>query len=284
MIAELEGGVLDTYLALRAGEIGTDPAEPLPSAALDLSDPVQAFIADASALLDDTAATEFRVYMNIGLTQEAPLPTLEAIIKEGFPGETGDQILEMLEGLTPEDISASPYVVQQLAIVASAQGTPEIKLANMRRSITGGIPHFLYSSIHCADDILHERFEDAVNSYNDLRFPQLVDLDMSRLQARRCEGWPITAAPIEVKDPVTSKVPTLILQGAYDFPTPVYMGRRADRELESSIFVLIPQQGHGTWNNSQGCMGQIASDFVQNPDAEIDLSCIEARQTKWALP
>jgi len=128
-----------------------------------------------------------------------------------YPGATGDLMMEMLEGLTLEDVSASPYVAQQVAIVASAQGTPEIKLANMRRSITGGIPHFLYSSIHCAGDILHERFEDAVNSYNDLRFPQLVDLDMSRLQARRCEGWPITAAPIEVKDPVTSKVPTLIL-------------------------------------------------------------------------
>mgnify|MGYP003898150055 FL=1 len=192
-------------------------------------------------------------------------------------------MMEMLEGLTPEDISASQYVAQQVAIVASAQGTPEIKLANMRRSITGGIPHFLYSSIHCADDILHERVEDAVNSYNDLQFPQLADLDMSRLQARRCEGWPITAAPIEVKDPVTSKVPTLILQGAYDFPTPVYMGRRADRELENSILVLIPQQGHGTWNHAQSCVGQIASGFVQNPEAEIDLSCIEARQPKWAL-
>jgi len=284
MIAELEGGVLDTYLALRAGEIGTDPAEPLPSAALDLSDPVQAFMADASALLDDTAAAEFRFYMNIGLVQEAPLLTLDAIIKEGYPSATGDQMMEMLEGLSPEDISASPYVVQQLAIVASAQGTPEIELANMRRSITGGIPHFLYSSIHCADDILHERFEDAVNSYNDLQFPQLADLDMSRLQARRCEGWPITAAPIEVKDPVTSKVPTLILQGASDFSTPVYMGRRADRELDNSIFVLIPQQGHGTWNHAKSCVGQIAIGFLQNPDAEIDLSCIEARYSTWALP
>ena len=284
MIAELEGGVLDTYLALRADEIGTAPAEPLPSAALDLSDPVQAFIAEASALLDDDEAAEFRVYMNIGLTQEAPLPTLEAIIKEGYSGATGDQMMEMLEGLTPEDISASQYVAQQVAIVASAQGTPEIELANMRQGITGGIPHFLFSSIHCADDILHERFEDAVNSYNDLQFPQLADLDMSRLQARRCEGWPITAARIEVKDPVTSKVPTLILQGAYDFPTPVYMGRRADRELENSILVFIPQQGHGTWNHAQSCVGQIASGFVQNPEAEIDLSCIEARQPKWTLP
>ncbi len=80
MIAELEAGELDTYLALRAGEVGSYPAEPLPVAALDLSDPVQAFLTDASALLDDDSAAELRVYVNIGLTQEAPLPTLEAII------------------------------------------------------------------------------------------------------------------------------------------------------------------------------------------------------------
>ena len=284
MIAELELGVLDTYLALRAGEVGTDPAEPLPEIALDPSDPVQAFLADASALLDDIAAAEFRVYMNIGLVQEEPLPTLEAIIAEGYPGKTGNQMLEMLQKLTAKDISGSPYVAQQLAIVASTQGTPEMELANTRRGITGGIPHFLYSSIHCADDILHERYEDAVNSYNDLQFQQLVDLDMSRVQAGRCKNWSITAAPIEVKDPVNSNVPTIILQGAYDFRTPIYMGRRADRELENSILVLIPQQRHATWNDAESCVGQIATGFVQNPDAAIDLSCVEARQPQWALP
>jgi len=284
MIAELELGVLDTYLALRAGEVGTDPAEPLPETAWDRSDPVQAFLADASALLDDIAAAEFRVYMKIGLVQEEPLPTLEAIIAEGYPGKTGNQMREMLQQLTPQAVSASPYVAQQLAILASSEGTPEMELANTRRSITGGIPHFLYSSIHCADDILHERYEDAVNSYNDLQFPQLVDLDMSRVQAGRCEGWPITAAPIEVKDPVNSNVPTIILQGAYDSATPIYMGRRAERELENSILVLIPQQGHGTWNDAESCVGRIAAVFVKNPDAAIDLSCIEARQPQWALP
>jgi len=284
MIAELDLGVLDTYLALRAGEVGIDPAEPLPELALDPSDPVQAFLAGASGLLDDVAAAEFRVYMSIGLVQEKPLQTLEAIIEEGYPGETGDQMRELLEQLTPQDISGSPYVAQQLAIVASTQGTAEMELANMRRGITGGIPHFLYSSIHCADDILHERYEDAVNSYNDLKFPQLADLDMSRVQAGRCKNWPITAAPIEVKDPVSSSVPTMILQGAYDFATPIYMGRRAERELENSIFVLIPQQGHGTWNQAESCVGRIATGFVQNPDADIDLSCVEARQPQWALP
>jgi pimeloyl-ACP methyl ester carboxylesterase len=159
-----------------------------------------------------------------------------------------------------------------------------VRLAALRRSIAGGLPHFLFSSIHCADDILHERYEDAVNSYNDLQFPQLTDLVMSRVQAGRCGNWPIAAAPIEVKDPVSSNVPTLILQGAYDFPTPIYMGKRADRELGNSIYVLIPQQGHGTWNQAESCVGRIASGFVKTPDTEIDLSCVEARRPHWASP
>jgi len=284
MISELEAGVLDTYLALRDGEIGFELVEALPEMTLDPSDPVQAFLADASALLDDLAAAEFRVYVNIGLIQEEPLAMLNAIIDEGFPGETGDQMREMLQQLTAEDITASPYVAQQLAIVAASESNPEVRLAALRRSIAGGLPHFLFSSIHCADDILHERYEDAVNSYNDLQFPQLTDLVMSRVQAGRCGNWPIAAAPIEVKDPVSSNVPTLILQGAYDFPTPIYMGKRADRELGNSIYVLIPQQGHGTWNQAESCVGRIASGFVKTPDTEIDLSCVEARRPHWASP
>jgi pimeloyl-ACP methyl ester carboxylesterase len=76
----------------------------------------------------------------------------------------------------------------------------------------------------------------------------------------------------------------MILQGAYDFPTPVYMGRRANRELENSILVLIPQQGHGTFNQAESCVGRIATAFLQNPVSEIDLNCLGARQPQWALP
>jgi pimeloyl-ACP methyl ester carboxylesterase len=87
-----------------------------------------------------------------------------------------------------------------------------------------------------------------------------------------------------VKDPVTSDVPALILQGAYDMPTPIYMGQTANSELENSTYVLIPQQGHGTWNKAESCVGQIAAAFVRDPGTELDLSCLDARQPQWALP
>jgi pimeloyl-ACP methyl ester carboxylesterase len=92
------------------------------------------------------------------------------------------------------------------------------------------------------------------------------------------------AAPVQVKDPVSSTVPTLILQGAYDPRTPVWMGKRAARELENSTYVLVPQAGHEIWAFAGDCTGQIATAFVQDPDAELDLSCLDARQPQWALP
>jgi pimeloyl-ACP methyl ester carboxylesterase len=154
----------------------------------------------------------------------------------------------------------------------------------MREFNAQGDAVFLYSSIHCIDDILNESFEDAVNSYNSLAFPQLTNLDKSQVQAGRCENWLVDPAPIEVKGPVTSDVPVLILQGDYDKPTPVYMGQTADSELANSTYVLIPQQRHGTWTDAETCVGQIASAFVQDPEAALDLSCLEARRPQWVLP
>jgi pimeloyl-ACP methyl ester carboxylesterase len=283
MIAELETGVLDTYLALRDGEVGTGPAEAVPSVDLDTSDPVQAFIADASALLSGEDALVFPVYVNFVLVQEDPLVTMQAFIEESYSGETGDQMLEMLGALTAEDIASSPYValLPKVEIPEEGEGDPEEQLTSYRAA---GIPTYLYSSIHCADDILHERFEDAVNSYNDLLYPQLTNLDESQAMASRCENWPIAAAPIEVKDPVTSDVPALILQGAYDMPTPIYMGQTANSELENSTYVLVPQGRHGLWSDAESCVGQIATAFVQDPQAELDLTCLDARKPQWALP
>ncbi len=285
MIAELEMGILDTYLALRDEQIGTAPAEPEPPFEWDTSDPVQAFISNSMDLLGGEDALELKVYVDSVLVQEDPLANLQEIIQQ-VPGETGEQMQEMLGKLTPEDIASSPYVAQlpRIEIPGEGESDPESQLAEVRERIAGPFAELAYTTIHCIDDILHESFEDASNIYNNLQFPQLTDLEETQVQAGRCENWPVNAAPIEVKGPVTSNVPALILQGAYDQPTPVYMGQTAARELENSTYILIPQQRHGTWTNAGSCVGQIATVFVQDPEAALDLSCLDARRPQWALP
>jgi hypothetical protein len=76
-------------------------------------------------------------------------------------------MLELAGMLTKLDIANSPYVAR-----VRAKFSPEMMLACKR---TFGSAFFLFSSIHCINDMLHERYEDAVNSYNDLFFPQLAD-------------------------------------------------------------------------------------------------------------
>jgi pimeloyl-ACP methyl ester carboxylesterase len=286
MIAELEAGVLDTYLALRDGEVDALPPEPLPAAEaveLDPNDPVQAFVAAALDLLNPEEALVFPTYLQFLVVEEDPLAILPEFIAETYSSEIADQMLTLTENLTPEDFANSPYVAR-LQAEAAAAADPEFQLASMRSGVSGGPPLFLYSSVHCADDILHESFDDALTSYNALAFPQLTDLVESQVMANRCENWLVDPAPIEVKDPVTSDIPALILQGGYDTATPVYMGQTAASELENDTYVLVPQQGHGTWTAAESCVGQIATAFIQNPDAELDLSCLDSRRPQWALP
>lgn len=290
MISELEVNVLETYLSLRDGTAGTDLPENFPGD-LDLNDPVQSFISDAYyAVGGGLVGLELIVYLNFSFVNADPQRTLQAIAEEAFTGDVVDQLVTKLSQLTAEEITNSPYVLKLQADFAAEAGIgdPEdlarLQLAIQRQSVVSRLAQPLFNTIHCAEDIQFERFEDAVNTFNDLAFPQLSTLDTSKTQANLCQKWPVKAAPIQVKDPVSSTVPALILQGAYDMRTPVYMGKRAARELSNSIYVLVPQQGHEVWTHSGDCVGGIATAFIQDPDATIDLSCLDKRRPSWALP
>jgi pimeloyl-ACP methyl ester carboxylesterase len=223
----------------------------------------------------------FPIYFKLLLAGEDPVAVLPVFISETYQGDTARQMLEISGALTVEDFNSSQYVARLQAELAAASD-PQARLVSLRERNAKLMAELLYSSIHCIDDILHESFEDAVNSYKTLAFPQLTNLDKSKVQAGRCENWAVEPAPIAVKSPVTSDVPALILQGGYDKPTPVYMGQTAASELANSTFVLIPQQGHGTWKNAESCVGRIATAFVRNPEAKPELSCLDARWPQWA--
>lgn len=290
MIAELEEGVLDTYLALQNGEVGTE--QPEGDLGLNLSDPVQVFVADSipyvAANGDLGEMIGFMVTVSQLLAGEDPLTNLRAYIDENSEGEAQAALTDLAVQLTPEDVADSP-LIQQMQATQEAEEPSEEEVAAQqfvqdRLFAIINIAHFLNKTIHCNEDIQFERLEDGINALNDLEFPQFVDREFLREQAVFCDNWPVEAAPIDVKNPVSSTVPTLILQGAYDTKTPPYMGRRASRELENSTLVMVPQQGHEVWTSGSSCIGQIAAAFVLNPEAALDLFCLEERRPKWALP
>lgn len=84
--------------------------------------------------------------------------------------------------------------------------------------------------------------------------------------------------------PVTSQIPTLILQGEFDTRTPLQNGRSLSEQLSNSTLAIIPQAGHETWTSATGCVGQISAAFIRDPEQTPDLSCLEQRQERFSLP
>ena len=62
------------------------------------------------------------------------------------------------------------------------------------------------------------------------------------------------------------------------------MGELAADELTNANLVLIPQQGHEVWSDAGSCAALIAAAFIADPQAPLDLSCLEVRQPRWSLP
>lgn len=290
LIAELESGVLDTYLGLRDGELGV--GDPEFGMGLDLSDPLQALIQEMLkiAVKEGGMDRAFEIVALIGeaTAAEDPLAVLRDYAESGYAGAARDAMLSALAEVTPEEADASPLVIEARSAQDAAPPTAEEIAAQeeeqARLLALSGVAHYLNQNIHCNEDYQFERLEDAVNTYNDLEFPALSDMETAIGAASTCEFWPVIAAPIEVKNPVSSTVLALILQGTADTATPVFMGRRAARELANSTLVLIPQHGHEVWKAATSCAGTIATAFVLDPEQEIDLSCLDARLPQWALP
>lgn len=293
MITEITTGRLETFRGLDSKELGQDSPGG-ETGGLDPNDPVQVVLSEMIKVVVAAQGQDGLFPLILGIEESFSKPDPQAAaqtwIEENYESETRAKLTALLATLTPEDVANSPFV-QQAVAAAAARPTPgaaedaaAAELNKQRLLIATELSHFLNLNIHCREDMLLERLDDGIAAVNDLEFPQLADVAQMREEAASCTGWPVKAAPPEFKRPVSSEVPTLILQGAYDTKTPVTMGRRASRELANSTLVIVPQQGHEVWATSNPCAAGIATAFVLDPGKALDLTCLEERSPQWALP
>ena len=99
-----------------------------------------------------------------------------------------------------------------------------------------------------------------------------------------CEMWTSGEAdPIE-NEPVASDIPTLVLAGEYDPITPPEWGEQIANQLTNAQFVTFPGLGHGV-NSDGDCPFDISMAFFDNPDAEVDASCVtDMSAPEFAVP
>jgi pimeloyl-ACP methyl ester carboxylesterase len=133
----------------------------------------------------------------------------------------------------------------------------------------------LFYSIMCGEDMAYTTqhgLEASVQGLPSQIQPALLDFGLHRSSA--CQLWGVKPVPPIQKEPVTSSIPTLILQGEYDPVTPPTNGMRASQTLSNSYFFLFPGVGHGVASPDNNCPSDIEQAFLENPSEKPAASCI----------
>lgn len=109
------------------------------------------------------------------------------------------------------------------------------------------------------------------------RYPELGAMYESALLGglayQACESWGAGRAEENANRPVSSDIPTLIMNGEFDPITPPAWGLHAAETLSKSFVYEYPGIGHGA-SAVEGCPSQMMVAFLENPDVAPSGNCI----------
>lgn len=131
-------------------------------------------------------------------------------------------------------------------------------------------------SVQCNEELSFstlEQFEAVLLDYPDLA-PFLRDTILGGVAYHMCTFWGAGQAAAVENQPVTSDVPTLIMQGEHDPVTPPAWGQHAAQTLKNSYFYLYPGVGHGA--SVVDCPREMMLAFLKDPQTAPDKACIAA--------
>lgn len=90
-----------------------------------------------------------------------------------------------------------------------------------------------------------------------------------------CEQFGFSPPVSPDVQPVTSRIPTLLLAGEADPLTPLEWAAEAATTLENHHFVTFPGQGHALVETHSPCVTSISQAFLDDPAAAPSLTCID---------
>jgi pimeloyl-ACP methyl ester carboxylesterase len=114
--------------------------------------------------------------------------------------------------------------------------------------------------------------------------PQLVtEADREVELLLQCESWELANDNTPLPEPVTADLRTLVSNGAMDSLTAPEWGEVTFNGLPNAIMITFPISPHPATARSD-CAREVMKAFFDDPDGELDLTCVDEMQPPFALP
>lgn len=239
---------------------------------------------DLAEIFDDRLATAIRAMPDTA----ARLAVGRDYLALRFEEPSAIALIELIDNHMEEDSAAALIgLVRQLAPAEITRVFDLIRQDNEAtvQDVEGDLQLYLYA---CQ--------EDYANGWNSSE-------KFSRLIAEEGSWGPLmqeaiveivapfeTACPLFEKHPRenwtsvgSSELPVLSMNGELDTQTAGVWGELAVQNYSDAQIVMVPESGHGTIRFSQ-CAKDITAAFIENPESELDTSCIADLRLPVMLP
>jgi pimeloyl-ACP methyl ester carboxylesterase len=140
----------------------------------------------------------------------------------------------------------------------------------------------MHYSVVCAEDADFAAADIDVNN---------VRTEISKLQKQGaldylkiCPAWGVKDLGASVDAPVTSDIPTLVLNGQLDPITPPAFGQTAAEGLSNSHTITFPGGAHGQLNFVNACANSIVKEFLVDPTQKPDDACVAFSKPEFLKP
>ena len=138
------------------------------------------------------------------------------------------------------------------------------------------VSYGVYFSVECAEDIAFVTSADLVTAAQqypaDIRNDQLAGLQSL---LGECQRWQVKTVNTSESQPVTSSIPTIVLEGKYDPVTPPSNGDHVAQTLTHSAIYTFPATGHATFfNTNSTCPSSIVQAFFNDASTFPAKDCI----------
>jgi len=199
-----------------------------------------------------------------GMTEDAPDIEIE------LDGETAAGIVQSMIG------EASLRAFLPVAIYGLQDGDAS-GLALATLGLTSPSPFAIGTHLAtiCADDPVTSADQLATSRYTG---PNLfAQRQVAAWYLAGCAAFDVKPIEADVDTNVASDVPVLFLNGAYDTATPASGSAEIARTLPNSVTVEFPEGGHIQIGPGRDpCAAGIMAQFIDDPTAELDTSCVAA--------
>ena len=158
--------------------------------------------------------------------------------------------------------------------VAEVLGAAKVgQLIASRDATTSPMTLLMHLAMVCSDDPVHSIDEVILEGAG--TYATLHGQSLGEYYVQLCSLINVTELPDSTDVDVTTDVPTLLLTGDLDVATPTFRSQIVVDALPNATLVTFPGTTHVQIGGINLCAAQVMTQFVLDPTAELDTSCVE---------